>query len=839
MPKIAKIILNLILPDDMREYLSGDIEDIYNSKREKQGLLFAHLWCYYTVLVNIPGFLKSSIQWGSTMFLKNLKLSFRHLWRQKTFSAINITGLSLSLLAAVFIWLWINDEMSYDKFHKNSESIYTVEVNLKYGNENHIWKATPQMLGEQLKNDFEDITGFVTLHRGYRVFLKAGEDVFHTRKCFYTTPEISEIFDINLIKGEISEALKNKESIVLSEKAAKKHFGDTNPVGKRVILNNNQNLLVTGVFKDIPANSHLEIDYLIPLSLLKPSADWGKYDYYNYVKISDQNRVADFSVRLENYLDKFKQSDAKLYLRPVKDIHLYTVYGKGNISNIYFFAAIGLVILIVGCINYVNLSTARSTQREKEVGIRKVVGADKNDLVKQLFAESFLTTLISFVFTLILVVFTLEVFNSLSGKNLLLSDLANRKTLIGLFVIFMVTSICSGFYPAFYISRFNPFRNLNAERLNGTGNSKTRRVLILVQFTAAVVLITFTLFVNEQISFIKNKKLGFDKEQILCVQTHKLGRQLTAFKDKVKNLSKVEKLSVASQLPVNMGNFTTVTNWEGLTEKRSVIFLVMGVDQNYFDLMGMELSEGSNFKFAHNGNNIILNETAVKKIGLENPVGKSLSYWKNKAKIEGIVKDFHNKPLHQGIQPVILYHDKGERGTFLYVKLKAGQISETVSEIENIYNKMAPGTPFIFTFIDENVDRMYKAEMNFQQIVKYFSSITIITALMGLIGLTIFSVERKTKEIGIRKVLGASALNIFKMISKEFVALIITANLIAVPVSYYLVALWLENYSYKISITAVPFILVTAAVILAGYLTILFNAYKKLSLNPVDSIKND
>lgn len=838
-PKIAEKILQLILPENLRDYASGDFEEIYNSKYEKQGRIYAVLWCYYSILVNIPGYLFLSFKNGGAMFLTNLKISFRHLRRQKIFSVINITGLTLSLIATIFIWLWINDELNYDKFHKNIESLYTVEVKFGQADKETIWSATPQMLGEQLQKDFNEITEFVTLYKGYNYFLKVDEDVFKTENCVFSTPEIGKIFDIELTHGDISEALKNSESIVLSNQMAEKHFGKVNPVGKRITFNAKYDLLVTGVFTDLPKNSHLKIDYLIPLSLLTPSTDWGRFDFYTYLKIPHKKDINDLSSRMKNYLGKFTDTETELNLRSVSDIHLYTSYGKGNISNVYFFAVVGIIILIVGCINYVNLSTARSMQREKEIGIRKVVGAEKNDLVKQLFAESFLTTLVAFILTIVAVDLLLDIFNNLSGKELNIKDLFQPDILTGLFVIFLFTSFLAGIYPAFYISKFNPFKNLNAYALNGRGNSKIRKGLILVQFLAAVILITFALFVNQQISFIKGKKLGFDKEQVLCVQTNKLGQQLTSFKNEVNILQGVEKTSVASQIPVNMGNFTMIKNWEGLTKDKSVMFLVMGIDQNYLDLMGMKLSEGTNFSFHHNRNNIIVNETALKKTGLKNPLGKTLEYWIYEAEIQGVVKDFHNKSLRKNIEPVILYHDKGETGNYLFVKIKPESIEKTIAAIEKLYKDFSPSTPFNYSFIDDNLNRLYKSEMGFQKIVRYFSAITIITALMGLVGLTVFSVERKTKEIGIRKVLGASTFNIFKIISNEFMSLIIAACLLAIPVSYYLTSLWLENYSYKISIDVLTFLIVIIAITGAGYLTIILNAYRKINLNPVDSIKEE
>lgn len=778
--------------------------------------------------------------------LKNyIIIAIRNIQRNKFFSFINIFGLAMGITVATLVMLWIMDEVNYDTFYPDHDQVFLIESHLGKENKKVIWGVTPDKLGDVIQDDFPEIESVVKLDNGYGISININNQSFACENFYYASSNITEMFNIKMIKGNSTSAFSDPLSIILSEDNSIKLFGDLNSIGEVILVNGKYNLTVTGIMENPPLNTHRPIEYIVPYKFLdmtnRRSNEWGRFDFYTYIKIRKNASVADLNAKLLDYLQKYNiGTSTKLLLRPVKDIHLYAPYGSGNIDNVIIFGIIGSIMLLVGCINFVNLSTSQAARRHKEIGVRKTVGAIKNELVKQFVFESFVTILIAVVISIILIQILLVPFNLLTEKNLEYSSLFNIEAIGGLFLIVFLTTIVSSFYPAFYLSRFNPFIMFKNKSNSLFSEIRIRKILTFTQFFVATLLVVSVILISKQMKYIQNKNLGFDKQQLLWVKTNYLKDDLVPFKNKVEELSRVVGTSVISQLPINMNNFTWLSKWEGNASEKSVMFNVMSIDANFLPLMKIELQEGENFREQGiNKSGIIINNEALKQTGLQNPIGKRISNWGKDEEIVGVIKDFHNKPLREKVTPIIMYHNPGQKGYYLLVKIKAGDVAETINTIENIYAKFITTSPFIYSFLDENIDNLYKAEMKIQTILNYLTMLTILIASIGLLGLSIHTAERKRKEIGIRKILGAPLHYLLVMMSKEFVVIVFISVCIASPVAYYLIDKWLQNFAYKVNIDLITFIYAGSLIILLALSTVSIQAIKAAMANPVESLRDE
>ncbi|MFQ5629018.1 MAG: ABC transporter permease [bacterium] len=500
---------------------------------------------------------------------------------------------------------------------------------------------------------------------------------------------------------------------------------------------------------------------------------------------------------------------------------------------------IGFIVLCVACINFINLSTARSAQRGKEIGVRKVIGARKADLVHQLFGESILMTFLAFVLALVLVVLFLSPFNELSGKHFTIGAALNRETVFGLFAIMVVASIFSGGYPALYLSSFEPIKVLKGSLHEGLNDSLLRKILVTVQFSVSIILIICAIVIMNQIGFIRNKKLGFDKEHLVYVNlTGEARLNIDVLKAEVLKHPNVIGAAAADRGPVNQGNFTTINKWEGKSSDDALIFNVMSIDHEYLDLLGLKIVQGRKFskKFSQNG--LIVNEEAIRQMGMDSPIGKRLEYWSESNIISGVVNDYHFKPLHRAITPLIITNDPS-KFRVLFVKIRPENVFDTITALRQTFLQIAPDYPFEYHFLDERIDSLYRAEVRTGQIINWFTFLTIFTSCLGLFGLAAFMAQNRTKEIGIRKVLGASVFKIVSLLSTEFAKLVLLANIIAWPIGYFAMRTWLQNYAYRIDLSLRTFVLSASVVLTIALLTVSSQAIKAAIANPVDSLKDE
>ncbi|MGB2763215.1 MAG: ABC transporter permease [Candidatus Aminicenantaceae bacterium] len=782
--------------------------------------------------------------------LKNyLKIALRNIKRHKGYSFINIVGLAIGMACCILILLWVQDELSYDRFHENADDIYRVIQDINFTDHSTTWTITQGPLGPSLKENFPEVINATRITgRGLRLTYKKknfDEDV-GMADC-----SIFEMFTFPLVKGDPSTALSDPFSMVMTEEMAKKYFGDEDPIGKTIKADNQWDFQVTGVLKKVPRNSHLQFDFLIPFIFgreLNYTVDrWGNSQFRTYVQLPKGVPAQEVIQKISGYLYEKPtiEKDARLNLQPLTRIHLHSNYefdsAHGDITYVTIFSIIAFFILLIACINFMNLATARSGNRAREVGIRKVVGAYKTDIIKQFYGESILLAFIAQIFALIMVWLLLPAFNNLSAKELSMNITGNLLVLLGLLGIALITGIISGSYPALFLSSFHPVRVLKGSSFSGSKGSLFRKILVVFQFSLTILLIICTTGVYNQLTYMQNRKLGYDKEHMIYMG---MRREMQANFESVKNEllqnPNIVRVTASSNVPTYGYSFSnSLWRWEGQNPDEETLMRAVFINLDYFKTFGMEVIEGRSYskEFSTDATeSIIVNEEAVKAMGMESPIGKRLSLGEDNFKIIGVVKNYHFRSLRQKIDPLILIYDT-ESSWILFAKLKSENIPKTIGYIENIWKKFTPGYPFNYRFLDEALDRLYRSEQRIGTLFKYFSGLAILISCLGLLGLASFMAERRTKEIGIRKVLGASVSNIILLLSKEFTKWVIVANIIAWPVGYFAIKKWLQSYAYATNIVLWSFILSGVVALLIALVTVSYQSIKAALANPVDSLR--
>jgi len=790
------------------------------------------------------------------MFKNYLKIALRNIKRHRGYSFINITGLAIGMTCTILILLWVQDELSFDRFHKNGDYLYRVIQDIQFTDHRTHWAITQGPLGPSLKEDFPEIVDFTRIrYRGFR--FKYADKIFDERVCMADN-SILEMFTFPLVQGDPKTALIEPNNIVLSEEMAEKYFGGENPIGKTIKADDRYDFHVKGVFKKIPINSHLQFDFLIPFIFgreLGYTVDtWNNSGFSTYVMLAKTTSVENVIEKISDYL-KTKptlEENSKLMLQPLKRVHLYSHYDfdfrHGDIKYVMIFSVVALFILLIACFNFMNLATARAGNRAKEIGMRKVAGAYKRNIIYQFFGEAIFLSLIALFFAIIFVELLLPTFNELSGKELLLNFTSNPLTLIGLIGISLITGIISGSYPALVLSSFNPVEILKG--VGGTTNvsssskkgSLFRKVLVVSQFAISIMLFIGTIVVYNQLLFMRNKKLGYEKEHLLMSWMRgDMPQQFEAVKNELlKNPDILNVTAVFSPPTYGYVFSNTLWHWEGQNPSEEILFRCNLVNYDYFKTFGLKLVAGRPFskEFATDTNAVIINETAMKAMGLENPVGKRLAYQDGEFNIEiiGVVKDYHFRSLHQRIEPHILILNT-DATQLLCARILGTDIPRTINEVEQVWKKFAPDFPFEYNFLDESLDNLYRPEMRISKIFRYFTILAIFISCLGLFGLASFMAEQRTKEIGIRKVLGASVPGIVLLLSKEFGKWVLVANVIAWPIAWYGMSKWLQNFAYRTNITWTAFIMSAGIALLIALLTVSYQSIKAALANPVQSLR--
>ena len=847
LPKTAKFILRRILPDFDSEYLLDDMENIYCHKVKENGLIKAGLWLLKQIIKSTPQFIFYSIRRSMDMFGNYLKITARTLKRKKGYTFINIFGLAVGMAVSILILLWVNDELNYDRFHKNSDYLYRVIAENQKESRTELNARTPMALSAILKNDYPEIinsarympdAGFIVNYKNRKLTIESSA---------WVDASFFEMFSFEFIKGDKSTALSDPSSIILTERISGNIFGDEDPVGKVITVVNQPDMTVTGVIKDLPKNSHIQFDCIGPL----PETSSWRWTCYTYVQIRKNSKKRFVDTKISGAIKRHNsQLKTDIHLQPLNEIYFNShliLYGRGGeIKYVYIFSALTVFTLMIACINFMNLSTARSASRAKEIGLRKVVGANRKDLIKQFFGESLILSFTALIFASAIAAVMLPAFNTISMKELKPEILLNTKILTGLILLALVTGFVSGSYPALLLSNFRPHRVLKGISGRGTANSKLRKILVTAQFALSISLIICTFIIYNQLQFIRNKNLGFDKENLVHIMFEDRNSRINYEGLKEELLKNPKIIGIArGYSPMNSGiarqfGATANVNWDGKDPGEEITFYRQMVGFGYLELLGIELLEGRYFSKDYSGDidrSYILNESAAKVMNMESPVGKRIVFQDNPGTIIGIVKDYHISPLHYDIEPVII--KVREQNGFL-VRIKNEDISNTIGYMRNLWeNRVSNTFPFNFTFIDERIDSFYRNEQRLAEIFKYFACFTIIISALGLFGLASFSTEQRTKEIGIRKVLGASISNIMRLLVKEFIILVVLGNTIAWPVSYYFMNKWLSNFAYKMNPGALSFIFSGLLTLFTALITVSYRTFKAAVANPVDSIRNE
>jgi putative ABC transport system permease protein len=789
------------------------------------------------------------------VFENYVKIALRNLARSKAYSVINIFGLAVGMASSFLIFLWVQDELSFDRFHNNVQNIY--QVTYDDGSVD-----PPFPLAGVLKSELPEIVTSTNYIYTADFMISHGENRFYESGGMMASPSFLEFFTFPLIAGDSSTALHDPFSIVITESMAKKYFGTENPIGKTITFESyeNGNYTVTGVIKDHPKNSYINFNYIRSINwLANLGVDMTKWDgaMHTFVQVTPNADLQAVNKKITDIVHKYVPEEHRtLFLQPMTQIHLYKFGGGGPITYVYIFSAIALFVLLIACINFITLSTARSTFRAKEVGMRKIVGASKADLIKQFFAESTLMIVIALILAWLLVEIFLPVFNNLSGKTVDWGSAFDAGTLLGIVAIAVVAGLLAGSYPALFLSSFQPAPILKGTLRSGPKGSFFRKVLVVTQFTLSIFLIIGTISVRNQIVFMQNKDLGFKKEHIIYLSfpdnlitkdmwsTYK--ESVISLKESIKNelLKSTNILEVtAFSTPPDMGTRVYQkdedVHWEGQQADQHLALVIFNVNHDYLDFFGMSMAQGRFFSkdmSTDEDNACVVNETAVKAMGMDSPIGKKLAVYGDTATIVGVIKDFNLRPLQYKIEPIVMRMTP-EYCSFFALRIKPDNIPATLHFLENKWKGYRPGYPFEYSFLDERLNRSYRSEQRAGTILEYFTVLAIFISCLGLLGLSSYMAEQRTKEIGVRKVLGASVTNIVGLMSRDFIILVCIANVIAWPLAYYAVNKWLQGFAYHIDIRWTVFALAAFLTIIIAFATMSFQTIRAAIANPVDSLR--
>ncbi len=836
-PAALRILRCLADPDEAPS-LAGDVEEEYNDIRERRGRIPAGLWLWFQILISLPSFAKSCLYWRQTMFANYLRTAWRNLRKHKLFSVINIAGLAVAMACCMLIYLWVKDELSFDKFHPNHKRLYQTVVRA----EGRWQDSSPWALAPTLKREFPEIKK-ATRFAG-RDVLVSFEDKSLIRRVAFVDPDFLEMFNFPLQKGDPRSALSVVQSAVLTERAAKAIFGNADPVGKTLGLNVNQfQVPVTGIAVDPPANTVFPFDILVPVKILGDVDLAWSYESFCYVLLDEKASLEDVRKKIAPVVMKYDQRTETLRtldLFPLTRLHLHNLGGGGPVLYVYIFATVAVFILLMACINFMNLATARAGARAKEVGLRKVVGARKSDVVRQFYGESLLHAFLALIAALGLVLLVLPAFNHLAEKSLRLSLTGDASLLLVLLAITLVTGLVSGSYPALVLSSFRPSLVLKNASRSGPSKSRLRRPLVVIQFSIAVILLIGTAAVYKQLNYIRSINLGFNRQQVVSVPMNRVVRSnYQTLKDELLRDTGVVNVTAATSRPISIGNTNPVW-WEGRNpgQYHGMNFVI--TDHDYVRAFEMQIVAGRDFSrtFPTDVDNYIVNEAAVRLMGLKDPVGKAFSIWDSRGIILGVIKDFHNRPLSQEISPTVFtLNPRWTPLAYLFVRIRPGNVARTMARIEEVWTRIAPGYPFNPAFLDESFDDLYRSDRRMGIIFRDFAALALFISCLGIFGLAAFMAEQRTKEIGVRKVLGASTRGIVSLLSREFVILVTIANVIAWPAGYFLTNRLLQSYAYR---TDVPFwIFIGAGVVAYGIalLTASYQAFKAARTEPVDALR--
>jgi putative ABC transport system permease protein len=786
--------------------------------------------------------------------IKNLiTTAFRHILKNPGYSILNILGLSLGIASALFLIIYVSDEISYDRYHEKADRIYRVSSKITEPDDQFTWIVAQIPFGPQVANDYPEVESYVRFINMPRALYKYEDKEFNEEDFYYVDSTIFDIFTYKLVSGDLVSALREPGKIILSETAATRYFGSSDPIGK-TLTTGTHTFEVTGVIEDVPFNSHFRFDALASRSNLPAQiGSWANFGVFTYLLFPEGTDVSAFEEKMQGmyaaYMEPIFGSlniTIEYILEPIKRIHLYSTNANepvptGSITYVYIFAIVALFLVLIAAMNYMNLSTARSARRAREVGLRKVVGSRRRLLVAQFLSESIIFTVISLIISIVLLAALMPKFNLLAGKSFDLHVIYSPVVLMSLLAVILLVGIIGGSYPAFFLSRFSPVTVLKGEITQGSAGSLFRKILVVIQFTVSVIMIICTLVVFRQLNYLKTMDQGFDQENVVGLQLN----GVMARKYPVLKLALMENPNIkyvgGTNTAVGEGSGKALFNVEtdqGMSS-RGINFAV--VDYDFIEALGIKIVEGRGFQKdmpSDTLTGVVVNETFVKRMGWTEAIGKKVELGDEnniRARVIGVMKDYHQTGMYNEIESLLLI--TRPLNNVVYIKLSGENVEETMNYIESTWKEVFPDQPFVYTFLSERFSRQFEADEKRGLIFTLFTVLAILIACLGLFGLASYTVEQRTKEIGIRKVFGANEGVILRLISRDFLILTSIAIVIAIPVAYYFMSNWLENYVYRSKMGVPLFIIAGLLTILITFLTISYKAYQAAIMNPADSIK--
>ncbi|MFA9452580.1 MAG: ABC transporter permease [Candidatus Aminicenantaceae bacterium] len=851
--RILDFLLERGLSDEYSEAAAGDLLEIYRVRRADHPIA-ARLWLWTQILASLYALFHKNLYGSAAMFKNYFLMAFRNLKKHKTYALINVFGLALGLSAFILILLYLQFELSFDRFHANADRLFRVGVRSiqegDFRNDSHVY--TPPM-GPDMKKDMPEVDEFVRLSTLRPAYLNVDNEVFKETRVRYASSSMFQVFSFKLESGDPQRALDDPFSVVLSEQAAGRIFGSVDPMGQTIQIGTDNVYRVTGVAQDPPANSTIQFDVLISFatlySLPNMYLDWnGGNQYITYVLLgpnaTQESVEAKFPAFLWTYINETIAPYGwknEAYLQPLPKIHFhFDQASRTALTNFFTFIAVAVFILLIACINFINLTTARAARRAREVGMRKVIGAHRSNLVRQFLGESLLMTSLAFLTGIVFAWLLAPTYSQLLDKEMSLLGLFNPISLLGLLGLILIVGLASGIYPAFYLSSFQPVKTLKGQLASGGGKRRFRNALVVFQFAVSVALIVSTLLIRDQLAFMKRMDLGYDKENMVVFPLAEQSLRTKTEELRSELLAVPGVIQAAASSDVPYGGFTSNGYIpEGYTQ--SLMFHALVIDEHFLDTYGIEVVKGRNFSpdFASDRMAYLMNEVLARQLTWDDPIGKTI-YRNEQKKVIGVVRDFKFANLHQELAPLLIsYAPNSSQLYAMSVKISGRDIRGTLDSIEAVYKTFSPGIPFEYFFLDDAFDRLYKSEERFERIFQYFSLLAIAIALLGLFSLSAYTAQQKAKEIGIRKVLGASTSSILGLFSREMLTLIVAANLIAAPIAIYVIHKWLSTFAFRMSIGVGAFVLAFVGSLAAAFLTISYQSLKAAVKKPVDELRSE
>lgn len=854
-PKTALRILRRIVPRDDARYLIGDFVEIFEEIKAERGLLYARLWIWGQVLIGIPRFIQHHTYWSIQMFRNYLISTFRNLRKNRLHSFINIAGLAIGLACVILILLFVRHELSYDSFNRNKDRICRVVIDSIKDDGTFPMAPTMLPLAPALRRDFPEVERAARVSQRSSILVRAGENRYY-ESLHFADPEIFSIFDMPLKQGNPASALAQPYSLILTEALAEKYFGRSDPVGRILRIDNVQDYTVAGVLQKIPDTFHLRIHMLASFDSLKNQEKdrWEAWDTfsndYTYILLAAGADPEELEKRLPDFQQKYAGAEIArkqiLRLQPLQDIHFSSLNYEDAITYergyLYAFSAIALFIMILACVNFMNLATARSAGRAREVGMRKVVGARRTQLILQFLTESILIAFVAVVGAVGLVYLFLPRFGTFLNRQIAFDLPHNPGLAAMLLAIALFTGFFAGSYPALMLSAFSPVRTLRSKLIRANRRLSFRTVFVVLQFAVSITLIIATLAVYQQLGFMKSKELGFFSDQVVVIplQNSPLRQDPEPFKNAISNHTDVLGVSCASGTPGSGRSHASNYMFDTPAGEKEIYIQTIYTDFDYVQTFGLKILDGRDFsnRFSTDrGKTYILNETAARQMGWDSPVGKYIARGGgNPGEVIGVVEDFHYYSMRAKIRPMAL-NIRPSQFSYLAARIRPGEASRTLGFLEETWNRFAPEYPFEHFFTDEKFDRYYRYEQRVGELFGLFAILAIVISCLGVFGLISYTAEQSTKEIGVRKVLGASTTSIVLLLSKRFVRWVLWANLIAWPLAWFAMHKWLEGFAYRVSINPLFFPLAGLTALVIALVTVSYHSIKTAFTDPADSLR--